>query len=364
MQKYKVENLNDLSIKLKVPYKTLRNWKYENKKYLPSNLVEEFSKDLEILDIQPDNWGQKKGGSLGIEKKVNHLRKLWNDPNFLELRKKSGKTNIFILNKKIKDDKEFKSMIIKKSNKSKTRKRQTKSELLELCNRSYFTNEEIVFDNSKVNFSKYDHLKKVKLPIKMTPKLAEEIGIHLGDGCLSLSRRYFSVKTNKKESEYMVNFLFPLYKELYNLDLKLMELKSVVGFEVHSQALFEFKNKVLNIPFGNKVNKITVPPTIIKSKNKEIYSSFIRGLFDTDGCVNIIKSKNNYPTISFTIKSELLIKKVGEMLEQMGFIPYIGKYIITLNGELMVEKWIKEIGSSNSKNIIRLKQASSSTRIE
>ena len=364
MKKHGAVSLKDLALKLNIPYKTIRNWKNGQRKYLPNNLMDEFSEKLEILDVQPNNWGQKKGGNAGRENKIKNLKKLWSDPKFSNLISKIGKKNIFILNKKIKEDENYRKFIRKKIKSLKNKKRQFQSELLELKNRSYFKNNKISLDNSGVLFSKSDKIKNIKLPLETTPKLAEEIGIHLGDGCLSIHKNYFSVKTNKKEREYMLNFLFPLYKELYGLNLKLMELESVVGFEVYSQALFEFKNKVLNIPFGNKVNRITVPPLILESRNKEIYSSFVRGIFDTDGCVHLVKSKNNYPVITFTIKSEPFIKEVGKMLEIMGFIPYLGKYVISLNGYVMLEKWIKEIGSNNPKNMAKLEQASSSTWIE
>ena len=35
-------------------------------------------------------------------------------------------------------------------------------------------------------FSSKDKLRKLKIPNKMTPKLAEEIGIHLGDGSMNI----------------------------------------------------------------------------------------------------------------------------------------------------------------------------------
>ena len=52
------------------------------------------------------------------------------------------------------------------------------------------------------------------------------------------------------------------------------------------------------------------------------------------------------------------------MLKKLGFIPYVGKWKIDINGNVMLNKWVKEIGSNNPKNLVRLKQASSSTRIE
>lgn|GEM_PF-6848361 len=47
------------------------------------------------------------------------------------------------------------------------------------------------------------------------------------------------------------------------------------------------------------------------------------------------------------------------MLGGLGFIPFIGKWVINLNGPTMLKKWMKEIGSNNPKNLNKLKRASS-----
>jgi len=208
-----------------------------------------------------------------------------------------------------------------------------------------------------VIFSRNDKSKEIRLPERMSLELAEEIGVHLGDGCLSKNKNYFSVKTNKKEEGHVTEFLFPLYKKLYNLNLKLMRLPSVSGFEIYSKAVCEFKNKVLDIPYGEKIHKIEIPHQVLDSRNKEIYRACIRGLFDTDGHLAIIKSKKNYPTISITIKSEKLIAQVKDMLTKLGFIVYAGKWVININGKFMIEKWRQEIGSNNPKNKLKLRQA-------
>ena len=317
----------------------------------------DYQNSLEILDKQPDNWGMIKGGKTGINKKIKNLKKLWHNPRFREHRIELGKKAIKNLTENYKEYKE-------KSRKTKEKKRIKKILDLENSNRLFFTNREILINSEDIEIKKADREKGLRFPKRMSSDLAEEIGIHLGDGCLSFNRNYFSVKTNKKERDYMTNFIFPLYKKLFNLDLKLMVLESVVGFEICSKGLFEFKNKILKIPHGNKVNKIVVPKAILESKNKEIYTSFIRGLFDTDGCVHMVKSKNNYPVITFTIKSQRLIQQVKEMLTKLGFIHYTGRYVINLNGKIMLEKWIREINSNNPKNLVKLEQASNSTRIE
>ena len=359
MKTHQSKNLLELAKKINKPYKTINNWRYNYKKYLPEKLLKDCHIELEIINQQTENWGQIKGGKIGGKKSSKRLKELWGTKKYQKIKRKIGRKAI----KKIQN----RYGIIRLSQmaiKGRLENRKKKIKELEKKYEEFFIEQKIFLNTKDIKLSRQDILKNIKLPSEMSPELAEEIGTHLGDGCLSLNRNYFSVKTNKKEEDYMVNFLFPLYKKLYNLDLKLMRLPSVIGFEVYSRALFDFKNKVLKIPYGNKVEKIEVPNVITESKNKKVYRAFIRGLFDTDGCVNIIKSKKNYPVITFTIKSEKLILQTKEMLIKLGFIPYAGKWRIDVNGNFMLNKWLKEIGSNNPKNLAKLKQASSSTRIE
>lgn len=117
----------------------------------------------------------------------------------------------------------------------------------------------------------------------------------------------------------------------------------------------EFKNKTLGLPYGEKVERIEIPKAIPDMKNKEIYRACIRGIFNTDGFVHIVKK--GYQIISITIKSRKLIGQLADMLKKIGFIPAVHQWTINLNGPTMVKKWLKEIGSNNSKNINKLERA-------
>ncbi len=352
---YNVSSLENLALKMKIPFKTLKKYRYAEL-YLPSSLIPKEFEKLEILQKKEDNWGVVKGGIIGGNKNVKNLKRLWKDERYKKIRSEAGKRAINILWKRY-GIKKLTKMIVE----GKRKKRENESLILEKKNENYFTNEEIFLDCKGINFTSSDVKKMIKFPNKITPELAEEIGVHLGDGCLSRNRNYFSVKTSKKEEEYM-KYLFKLYKNLYNLDLKMMRLPSVVGFEIYSKALCEFKNKVLGLPYGEKVHRIELPKAVLDTRNKEIYYALIRGLFDTDGCICIVKRNNkDYPVIALSIKSEKLILQVSEILKKLGYLPFHNKNSVALNGVVMFNKWAKEIGSSNSKNFDKLNRASSIT---
>lgn len=214
------------------------------------------------------------------------------------------------------------------------------------------------FDISKIKLNRYDKSKGLKFPEKLTPELAEEIGMHVGDGFLSKRRNEYRLKGNKNdEKEYYDSFIKSLYKRLYNLDVNIKEYETTYGFEIASEGFWIFKNKILGLPAGRK-NDMNLPE-IIKVNDKKILTSFIRGLFDTDGCVSFIrkykKLGNYYPTICISLKSKKLIKGLAEMLQMLGLEPKWYKdrdsWKIFLYGYERLAVYSKMIGWSNPKHV-------------
>ncbi len=216
-----------------------------------------------------------------------------------------------------------------------------------------------LFDCSAIKRNKFDADKNFKFPNKLTPKLAEEIGMHYGDGFLSNEKFEYRLKGNKNERAYYDCFIKKLYKNLFGLDLNMKEYETTYGFELYSKAFWLFKTQILKIPAGRKDN--IKFPEIIKTNDIDILCSFIRGVFDTDGCISFIKKYrefgNYYPSISLSLKSKDLIIGVAEILSMLGLEPKI--YLSTkeechqiyLNGYKRLETYSKLIGWHNPKNI-------------
>ncbi len=224
-------------------------------------------------------------------------------------------------------------------------------------------------DNSIVTFSGRDNSKGVILPKEITPLLAEEIGLTIGDGYISNKKFESRLKGNKNdEKEYYENYVKPMFKQLYNIELNISEYDSTVGFEIYSKALWEFKTKVLGLPTAPK--KTIGVPNILKVNNKEILCSLLRGLFDTDGNIYFRSQGSNkfyYPVISFTTISKILAEDLNEILVMLGFNPklYCGskitvknpcpKYTVVLYGYANFRLYKKLINTRQPKNINKLK---------
>lgn len=218
----------------------------------------------------------------------------------------------------------------------------------------------------EVLFSFNDNLRNLKIPEKMNPKLAEEIGIHLGDGSMNIYGKgyLYSLEGHyHDDKEYYQNYIAPLMKELYNLDVRLRERRSagVYGFQIGSKGLILFK-KSLGLPLGSK-KEIEIPKVILNS-NKEILSSFIRGFFDTDGGIYLEKkNKKLYPRIQITNYSDKIMIQLKEILGKMFMFNLClyrdtntKTYRLIIRGENNFEKWMNLIGTNNPKNILKYKK--------
>ncbi len=196
----------------------------------------------------------------------------------------------------------------------------------------------------------------ITLPTKMTDELAEEIGIHIGDGHLSKDRYRYKIFGNVDESEYYENFVSKIYRNLYGKQVKITRRKdNTIGFEFCSKSIWFFKTAVIGLQAGRK-DHIHAPSVIIES-GSNVLRSFIRGLFDTDGNVYFQSRygyEKYYPVISFTSVSKELWMDVCNILVKLGFKIYAYKFrndfIIKLYGYENILKYHREIGWHNSKH--------------
>ena len=209
--------------------------------------------------------------------------------------------------------------------------------------------------------------------MKIDGDMAELLGIHIGDGCISVNNRYSEYYLGgdlTQERDYhdqWVSHLFnkkvmiPLFKKkvVYKEHPKV----GVYGFYIFNKELVEFFIK-LGIKAGTKRN-VRVPIEIMK--NQSLSKRFLRGLFDTDGTIYFSKNysvKNpihNRPKIKLDSVSNGLIDDVTELLTNLGLntIPrkmYQGKknlnpfYGVIIDTVKDVNLFLKIIGFKNSKH--------------
>jgi hypothetical protein len=217
-------------------------------------------------------------------------------------------------------------------------------------------------DSSFITLNHWDQKKNIVLPTSLTPQLAEEIGMHCGDGFLSSKKNDFRIKGHKiDEKSYYEIHIRDLYKKIYNLNVNVREYSDTIGIEIYSKALKEFKVKVLGIKSGRKDNLQI--PECIKVDNISILTSFIRGFFDTDGSVYFIQRKGLkiYPRLSITQKSKLIVEETFEILSMLGFSPKLythkdGYTEVVLYGYSQLHHYEKIIGWNSPKHLKKVKK--------
>jgi intein/homing endonuclease len=217
------------------------------------------------------------------------------------------------------------------------------------------------------------------LPLKVTSLLAEDLGFHIGDGCMAKyqeskgnPRCYFCYYGNAtKDLNYFKNVLIPRKKELFDLDLHFnkSKLNHSIYVKFYSKKLWEYF-KFLGIPSGKKLN-VDVPE-IIKNSDEEIKAGFLRGILDSDGCVIVKKrSYGTYPTINIVSSSKILINSLCDLINSFeidffvstkkqnnpDFKKQVIVYAIEINGRKRLKKWFKLIGSSNERNLKKYHEA-------
>ncbi|MAG47200.1 hypothetical protein CL617_01220 [archaeon] len=162
---------------------------------------------------------------------------------------------------------------------------------------------------------------------KITPELAEICGIHAGDGHLRKDNTSYEISGSIEEKDYYDKCIIPLFKRNFNLNLKgkFFPTKGTYGFSVTDKSLND-KLVRFGFPRGNKSLKVKVPKIILNSKNKNVRRSFLRGLFDTDGCISFSKkvgnkdpfkiSRDYYPRIVLTTVSKTLSQDIELLLKE------------------------------------------------
>ncbi len=214
--------------------------------------------------------------------------------------------------------------------------------------------------------------------MKIDCDMAEIIGIHIGDGCISKNKRYSEYYLGgdlKEEKEYHNNWVAPLFNRkimlpLYNKKVNYKEHPKVgiYGFHIFNDKIVKFFEK-LGIKVGSKIN-IEIPKQILKNKN--LHKRFLRGLFDTDGNIYFDKNrsaknpKNDRPNIKLGTVSKRLSEQVFNMLIKLSLHPrmkkpYKGKkdknyvYTILIYRIRDIGYFVKNIGFKNPKHYSKWK---------
>jgi hypothetical protein len=236
-----------------------------------------------------------------------------------------------------------------------------------------------------IDFSSADKRRKVHLPTVLDEKLAELIGIIIGDGHIGIydSRKHnislhkykhyeIHIVSNPEDDETYVHHIKKLFLECFNIEMnsKTHKKQKLTTLRIDSKAIVCYLNSLFGIPINNK-SKIIKIPDIIKQSSKAEKASFLRGIADTDFSFTFKKKYRKvhyYPVIKGKFLSKALVEDLYLLLKELNLNPRLGfnelsydkrtgrtdvEHAVYLSGRENFVKWVNEIGFSNKKNLVK-----------
>lgn len=193
-------------------------------------------------------------------------------------------------------------------------------------------------------------LKKMSIPSVNNPKLAEFLGILLGDGYLS--KYVVEICGDARfEQHYLMQYVPKLVFDLFGLIGSIRTQQNVVRLRFCSKMMSGWIAKTFGLSYGKKIDVFARIPKMFLADASKL-SACIRGCIDTDGGIYRF---HNRIGVAFFNKNRMLLEDVAYGLKQFGFNPYFtkGKEVWLLK-KRDVLLYLSQIGTSNMKNIVRI----------
>lgn len=185
----------------------------------------------------------------------------------------------------------------------------------------------------------------IVIPDTHSPRLAEFIGILLGDGSLTPTQVTVTLGKKDKYADYVCDLIHSLFG-----------IAPKIIFDKNDNLTVYFGSTVavrwllgMRLVFNKVKEQVNIPRWILS--NKDFMRAALRGLFDTDGSVYRLRWGMQ---ISFCNRSRPLIESVRTMLLKLRFHPSrISGYNLYLTRKEDTDRFFKEIGFKNRKHIYR-----------
>ncbi len=193
-------------------------------------------------------------------------------------------------------------------------------------------------------------------------KLAELVGIILGDGHMHSTCNSLTIVGSLEDLNYYKQNVISLFYDLFGLKPTIRKRNSENAYylQLENKEVFKFLMNDIGLIRGNKKNA-RIPKFILE--NKKLIPFFLRGLFDTDGCLKFSKqtrNKNYYPRLQFCFRDTFFAKQVKPLLENEGFSVgfwkenrYNGLVFYQISGKENLEAWMNKINPRNMVHVTK-----------
>ncbi len=204
--------------------------------------------------------------------------------------------------------------------------------------------------------------------MKLNAHTAELCGIILGDGHLHKKYNRITISGSSDDLFYFHNRVIPLFKACFrSVNPRIVRLKGKQAYnlEIENEEIFQFFINAFGFKRGPK-DDARVPEVI--SSNSAFIPHFLRGLFDTDGCLKFCKQARSYPyypRIRIYLAESPLAHQLGVLIQQTGFAARkrirlnhgyaTTKNLVTyeISGQQALERWMSDIQPANPVQIAK-----------
>jgi hypothetical protein len=206
----------------------------------------------------------------------------------------------------------------------------------------------------KINFIEYNQQKDVILPKINNPKLAELVGLILGDGNLTGINYAINITMNRElDTLFLSTKVKQLFVDLFSKEPGIFQntYPHNVRLVFYSKEVFQFLSEVIGLPPGKRKYN---PKNIIPSyffKNKLLLEGALRGLFDTEG--GIYPHNNTLPRIEIFNTSIYLLDSMEKAFKLLNFHPIKKINRIKLCRTSEVVRFFEEIKPHSNQKLIK-----------
>ncbi|MFA5797462.1 MAG: LAGLIDADG family homing endonuclease [Candidatus Woesearchaeota archaeon] len=237
-----------------------------------------------------------------------------------------------------------------------------------------------VLNTMQRDVSKNDKIRGVIIPKEVSEDLAYLCGVFAGDGSIGYRRKKneYALKVvgnPKDEREFYHQVIGPKFEKVFGIfpRMKYHDSKTTYGFSVYSKSIYMYLVNVIGLPSGVKYPSLKIPEIFLD--DKKLIIAFIRGVFDTDGCISFKKGSKirpKYPNISLASKSEYFIEEIAKFLKTTDLkfsTPYRYKqtdirvksgftitYRLEIHGHKNLQIWMDTIGFYSPKHLAKIKK--------
>src|SRR3989344_564220 len=142
-----------------------------------------------------------------------------------------------------------------------------------------------------------------KIPQFINENVLYAAGLIAGDGDIRKSGYTYSIRFSNETKE-LQNIFQKILKEEFGLkyDVQDGNTQRPTATRTHSKILKEICS-ILGIPESPKSHRITFSPILLKMNN-QLLAHYLAGMYDTDGCVNVRKTKGSHSIEYYTCSEQ------------------------------------------------------------